>query len=100
MSSRHGRFVTWIRHALAHPLARDLELDSAEATAVHARLIAEKSFLRRLYLHYYRDFEAAISRAAPGGIVLEVGAGGGFYRDIRPRVVSLDVRPGARVDIV
>jgi SAM-dependent methyltransferase len=100
MTRRHGRLATWLRHALAHPLARGIALDSAEATAVHARLIAEKGFLRRLYLHYYRHYEAAISRAAPGGIVLEVGAGGSFYRDIRPAVVSLDLRPGAQVDIL
>ena len=48
---------------------------------VHARLIREKAFLRRLYLHYYDEYEAAIARATPGGIVLEVGAGGGFYRE-------------------
>jgi SAM-dependent methyltransferase len=97
---RHGRFASWLREALAHPLARGIALDSAEATLVHSRLIAEKGFLRRLYLHYYRHYDAAVARATPGGIVLEVGAGGSFYSDTRPAVVSLDLRPGARVDIL
>ena len=89
-----------LRALLAHPLARGLDLDSPEATAVHARLIREKAFLRRLYRHYYDDYEAVVGRATPGGVVLEIGSGGGFYREIRPSVVSLDMRPGADVDVV
>jgi SAM-dependent methyltransferase len=85
---------------LAHPSARGVDLDSAEATAVHARLISQKPFLRRLYLHYYDDYEATVTRAASGGIVLEVGAGGGFYHEVRPSVISIDLRPGAEVDVV
>lgn len=99
-TSRYGRWASWLRTSLSHPLARGVDLDSADATAVHARLIREKPFLRRLYLHYYCEYDRAIAEAAPGGIVLEVGAGGGFYRDLRPRVVSLDVRPGADVDLL
>ena len=47
--ARHGRVAARLRKFLAHPLARGLDLDSAEATSVHARLIREKTFLRRLY---------------------------------------------------
>jgi SAM-dependent methyltransferase len=97
---RHGWLAARMRRFLAHPLARDLDLDSPQATAVHARLIREKPFLRRLYLRYYADFEAAVARAPSGGLVVEIGSGGGFYREIRPAVVSLDVRPGAEVDVV
>jgi len=97
---RHGAVASWLRSALTHPLARDLDLDSAEATVVHARMIREKPFLRRLYVHYYDQYEACIARATPGGIVLEVGAGGGFYSEVRPKAVSLDLRAGANVDLI
>ena len=97
---RHGRLTSWLRERLAHPLAKGIDLDSAEATAVHAHLVRRKAFLRRLYLHYYEQYEAAISRATAGGIVLEVGSGSGFYREVRPSVISLDLRPGADVEIV
>lgn len=100
LAPRHGRAASALRSLLAHPLARELDLDSREATAVHARLIREKPFLRRLYEHYYRDYEAAIGRATPGGLVVEIGSGGGFYREVRPGLVSLDLRPGADVDVV
>ena len=99
-SGARGWVATCLRTLLAHPLARDLDLDSPEATSVHGRLIREKPFLRRLYLHYYADYDAVLGRASPGGLVLEIGSGGGFYSEIRPAVVSLDIRPGADVDIV
>jgi SAM-dependent methyltransferase len=98
--ARHGRFASWLRGVFADQLARGVDLDSAEATAVHARLITQKPFLRRLYLRYYDDYDAAVARSAAGGVVLEVGAGGGFYHQLRPSVVSIDLRPGAEVDVV
>ncbi len=97
---RHGAVASWLRGVLTHPLARDLDLDSAEATVVHGRMIREKDFLRRLYLHYYDQYEACIARATAGGIVLEVGAGSGFYGEVRPSAVSLDLRAGANVDLI
>ena len=99
-AKRHGAVASWLRNALTHPLARDLDLDSERATVVHGRMIREKAFLRRLYLHYYDQYEACIARATPGGIVLEVGAGGGFYSEVRPKAVSLDLRAGANVDLL
>jgi hypothetical protein len=69
-------------------------------TRVHARLIREKPFLRRLYGQYYAAYDATIRRATAGGLIIEVGSGGGFYPTIRRDVISLDRRPGADVDIV
>jgi SAM-dependent methyltransferase len=98
--AHHSRLAAWLRGALAHESVRGLDLDSAEATAIHARLIRDKPFLRRLYLSYYDQFEETIARATPGGIVVEVGAGSGLYPTIRPSVISLDLRPGADVDVI
>jgi SAM-dependent methyltransferase len=89
----------WLRQILAHPLARNIDLDSRDATAVHAQLIRQKTFLKRLYLLYYKDYDAVVSRAPDGGIVVEIGSGGGFYRELRRSVLSLDLRPGADVDV-
>jgi len=81
-------------------LARDLDLESSEATEVHARLIREKGLLRRLYHGYYVAYDEVIARASPGGLIVEIGSGGGYYRSLRRNVISMDLRPGADVDIV
>jgi SAM-dependent methyltransferase len=99
MSAGFSPFVAWLRHICTHPLARNIDLDSPIATSVHRRLIREKAFLHRLYVHYYAQFDRAISRAPQGGLVIEIGAGGGFFREMRPAVRTMDLRPGAEVDV-
>lgn len=89
---------TLVRDITAHPLARNLDLDSPEATEVHSRLIREKKFLRRLYDEYYTTFLRA-SALSPPGMRLEIGAGGGFLKEKQRDIVTLDLRPGAHVDI-
>lgn len=82
-----------------HPLARGIDLETVEATRVHRRLIREKSFLNRLYRHYYAEFLAAHGQAPPGARV-EIGSGSGFLVELIPGLVSLDLRPGADVSVV
>jgi len=85
--------------ALKEPRARGLDLESAEATAAHERLLREKPFLRSLYTHYYAEFARA-HRNAPDGLRVELGSGAGFLDETIPGLVRLDIRKGARVDIV
>jgi len=88
-----------LRNLLMHPRARGVDLESAEATAVHAELIRGKPFLRALYHRFYDDFVRA-HEAAPPGARLEVGAGGGFLDELIPGLLTVDLRPGARVSLV
>lgn len=88
-----------IRTVLEHPLARGLDLDSAEATAVHQRLLREKPFLRRLYAAFYAEFVRGAAGAPPEGLLLEIGAGAGFLDELIDGLRTLDLRPGARVDL-
>jgi SAM-dependent methyltransferase len=91
--------LRWILESLlTHPLARGLDLDSSAATRVHARLIREKPFLKRLYHQYYSEFAAA-DQAAPPGVRLEIGSGAGFLKEVLPHAVTMDLRSGAEVDV-
>jgi SAM-dependent methyltransferase len=85
--------------ALGEPRARGLDLESAEATAAHELLLREKPFLRSLYAHYYAEFARA-HRNAPEGLRVELGSGAGFLDETIPGLVRLDIRKGARIDIV
>lgn len=81
-----------------HPLARGIDLESAEATDIHRRLIREKPFLRLLYERYYSEFLHAHA-ASPAGTRLEIGSGGGFLMDLLPGLITVDLRPGTHVSI-
>ncbi len=93
------RFSDWLKRNLAHPLAIGLDLDSEEATEVHARLIREKAFLLKLYKRYYAEFLKA-DESSPAGLRLEIGSGGGFLKEMNPKIVTFDIRPGANVDLL
>ncbi len=88
-----------LKSLLADPRSEGIDLDSPQATRLHHELIRRKPFLRRLYAAYYRRFELA-DRAAPEGIRLEIGSGGGFLGESVDGLVTMDVRPGAQVDMV
>jgi SAM-dependent methyltransferase len=75
-----------------------LDLDDPALIPVRRRVIREKPFLRRIYDEWY----AAIAAALPDvpGMVLEIGAGGGFLRDVIPGVIASELQPCAHVDVV
>ena len=94
-----GHLKNLVRGALTHKKARGLDLDSAEATEVHAALIREEPFRRALYDSYY-DQMVAVHEHTDGGIFVEVGSGGGFIRDKIDGAITIDLRPGADVDLM
>ena len=54
-------------------------------------LIDRKESLRGFYLEVYQKFRACLDRCPPGGLVLELGSGAGFLRDLIPEVLTSDV---------
>jgi SAM-dependent methyltransferase len=67
-----------------------LDLDDPETTALRQRLIQEKPFLRQIYQEWY----AMLAQWLPvpdRGPALEVGAGGGFARQVIPRMLASEV---------
>ena len=65
-------------------------LDSPERTLEHKKIIGSKYFLRRLYLEWYADFICEVKNK-PDGSFLELGSGGGFLKEIEPRIISSDI---------
>jgi SAM-dependent methyltransferase len=78
-----------IRRILAHPLARDLDLDDPQTTAIRRRILRSKGFLRQIYYKWYRDVLAALPPTE--GPVVELGSGAGFLRDLFPELITSDI---------
>ncbi len=70
----------------------DYELDSPERTLFHRELILKKTFLKRLYLEWYKVFADEIKNL-PSGKIIEIGSGGGFLKEVCPEVISSDILP-------
>jgi SAM-dependent methyltransferase len=86
-----------LRTWLAHPLTRGLDIDDPTTTRLRQRIVREKGLLRQIYGEWYRDIVESLPPSA--GPVLELGAGGGFMRDVLPGLVTSErfFVPGVRV---
>ncbi len=84
-----GKLASIIKHGLAHPLTRGLDLDDPRTTRLRRQIIQDKPFLRKIYEQWYRTIAAAVPEGRQP--VLELGAGAGFMRQFVPRFIASDV---------
>lgn len=78
-----------LRSLLEHPHTRGLAIDAPETSARRGALIRGKGLLRRVYREWYERLAATIP--PPPGAVLELGSGGGFFRDVFPDAITSDI---------
>jgi SAM-dependent methyltransferase len=69
----------------------DYPIDSPERTFAHRRILRTKKFLQNLYRQWYSHFLKEIPSLPPGKL-LELGSGGGFLKDLDPRIITSDVQ--------
>lgn len=65
-------------------------LDSPERSILHGEIIKHKYFLRKLYEDWYSIFTNEIKNL-PVGLIIELGSGGGFLKEIEPKVICSDI---------
>lgn len=89
---------SWISNLLQHPLTRGMDVDHPQTTNLRRKLIRNKPFLERIYFEWYQDIEKYIP---PGdGLVVELGSGPGFLKEVVPQAITTDVMPIEGVDLV
>lgn len=74
-------------------------LDDPKATLAHRDIILQKPYLKRLYLDWYSVFMER-SKKIKGGAYLEIGSGGGFLKEVFPKVITSDILDLPNVDKV
>jgi len=76
------------------------DLDSPDRIAEIRQIIERKKPLRRFYQETYERYHDCLGRCPEEGIVLELGSGGGFIKEVIPVAVTSDVLPYEGVDMV
>ena len=71
--------------------------DDTSTTLLHARILRSKVFLHRLYGEYYASFREGLVDANRAMIV-ELGSGGGFIKEVIPNALTSDILPLPDVD--
>lgn len=66
------------------------DLDDPMRTLEHRELILGKACLKKIYVGWYHTLlrEAA---DCPEGVKLEIGSGGGFFKEVAPEVITSDI---------
>ncbi|MBT3192334.1 MAG: class I SAM-dependent methyltransferase [Verrucomicrobia bacterium] len=84
---------TSLRDSLALPEKQNVnDLDDPDTTLLHATILKKKVFLQRLYTEYYQSFRAALD-APEDAVIVELGSGGGFIKDVMPNAITSDILP-------
>ena len=69
----------------------DFDLDDVRTSLAHREIILQKKFLRKIYEKWYSVFISE-SHKVPPGILLELGSGGGFLKELLPQVITSDIQ--------
>lgn len=78
---------------------RGIDVDDPTLIEIHAEMVKAKPLLRSAFQSFYEQmFAAADEAGAPTEIEIELGSGGGFIKEVRPSVVTTDVRSLATLD--
>jgi SAM-dependent methyltransferase len=75
----------------------DFEIDDVRTTLAHREIILHKPFLKKIYEEWY-DLFIMSAKKLPSGILLEIGSGGGFLKEVFPEVITSDIQEIASCD--
>lgn len=88
-----------LREIFLEPAVRGVPVDDDSLIEIHAEISRSKPLLRSAFKSFYTQMiEAADHLGAPTRCEVELGSGGGFLKDIRPSVITTDVRPMGTLD--
>src|SRR5437867_3468462 len=73
------------------------DIDSKKALLRDRETLKQRAFLRKLYTDFYNEL---FTSDIPKGLLVELGSGGGFIKDIMPRVTTSDIIKGPEIDKV
>ena len=84
---------------LKMPEARRIgDLDDPETSVVHGLLIQKKPFLRNTYADFYQRFRREIDDLFEDQVLVELGSGGGFIKEIIAGIITSDIQRLPNVD--
>ena len=90
------KIVEWLK---IHEPRLKKDADDVATTLVHAEIIQKKPFLKKLYIDFYKEFRKAIPDFEKK-VLVELGSGGGFIREIISNVITSDILELPNVDMV
>lgn len=89
-----------LRQWMYEPEVRGVDVDDNGLLAIQASVLRKKRLLRSAFETFYRDMISLCDRhlSAPG-LEVELGTGAGFFKSMRPGLLTSDIRKGPGIDM-
>ncbi|MDB5988723.1 MAG: Methyltransferase protein [Herbaspirillum sp.] len=79
---------------------RGVDVDDNILLDIHTSILLKKRLLRSTFETFYRDMASLCDRyLVVSGTEIELGTGAGFFKSIRPALITSDVRKGPHIDM-
>lgn len=92
--------VDRMRQWLYEPEVRGVDVDDNGLLAIHAAVLRTKPLLRSAFETFYLDMARLCDQYFPvHGLEIELGTGAGFFKSLRPGLITSDVRKGPGIDM-
>lgn len=93
--------MAFLRDLLLDPRTREGALDDDGLLREHEHIVREKRLLRSAFLTFYTTLTRLCDTYfSVEGLELELGSGAGFFKEVRPGLITSDVRKSPHIDRV
>lgn len=94
------KIIDKLRNWLYEPRVHGIDVDDNSLLAIHMEVLRKKPLLKSAFETFYRDVMGLCDRLlAPAGLEIELGSGAGFFKSMRPALVTSDVRKDPHIDM-
>jgi SAM-dependent methyltransferase len=92
--------INYLRQWLYEPKVRGVNVDDNALLDIHTRILQEKPLLRSAFQTFYEDMAFLCDKYfLVSGDEIELGTGAGFFKRIRPGLITSDVRKAPQIDM-
>jgi len=89
-----------LRRCLYETKVLDVNVDDNELLSIHSEILMKKPLLRSAFETFYTNMMNHCDRLLnTSGTEIELGSGAGFFKRLRPGLVSSDIRIGTDIDM-
>jgi len=89
-----------IRGWLYEPKVNGIDVDDNVLLSIHKEVLTKKPLLKSAFETFYRDMmKYCDSLLTTSGSEIELGSGAGFFKSLRPKLITSDIRKSPTIDI-
>lgn len=92
--------ISKFRRWLYEPRVYGVNVDDNALLGIHSEILREKKILQSAFSTFYKDMSDICDRYFKvKGLEIELGTGSGFFKSLRPGLITSDVRKASHIDM-